>query len=128
MGEAARSHVYAAYMPEAAADALLATLHTILVRHAPPGGDPHALLQTLAEAMLRHLERSREEIAQLQRQLDALRDAQAQWEGTGSGLGAAYWRAELQAQQQQQQTVLRDILARLERERAGKGSHAGGQD
>ena len=127
MGEVARSHVYAAYLPAAAADALLATLHTILERHAPPSRDPHLLLQTLAGDMLRHLERSRDEIAQLQRQLDALRDAQAQWEGTGGGQGAAYWRAELQARQSQQQIVLRDILARLEQERAGKGSQAGGQ-
>ena len=127
MGEAARSHVYAAYLPEAAADTLLATLHTILARHAPPSCDPHLLLQTLAEHMLRHLERSRDEIAQLQRQLDALRDAQAQWEGTGSSEGAAYWRAELQARQRQQQSVLRDILSRLEQERAGRGPQSGGQ-
>jgi glycosyltransferase involved in cell wall biosynthesis len=127
MGEAARSHVYAAYLPEAAADALLATLHTILARHAPTSRDPHLMLQTLAEDMLRPLERSRDEITQLQRQLDALRDAQAQWEGTGGSQGAAYWRAELQARQRQQQIVLRDILSRLEQERAGRGSQAEGQ-
>ena len=57
----------------------------------------------------------------------ALRDAQAQWEGTGGGQGAAFWRAELLARQQQQQIVLRDILARLEQERAGRSSQGGGQ-
>ena len=55
-----------------------------------------------------------------------LRDAQAQWEGTSSGQGAAFWRAELQARQQQQQIVLRDILARLEQERAGRSCEQGG--
>ena len=89
--------------------------------------EPHGLLQTLAQDMLRHLERKEAEIKQLQRQLDALRDAQAQWEGTGGGQGAAFWRAELQARQQQQQIVLRDILARLEQERANRSSQGGGQ-
>jgi hypothetical protein len=127
LGEAARSHVYASYLPEAAAGALVTTLHTILERHAPPSRDPHELLQTLARDMVRHLEHKEAEITQLERQLDVLRDAQAQWEGTGGGQGAAFWRAELQARQQQQQIVLRDILARLERERAGRSSQVGGQ-
>ena len=127
LGEAARSHVYASYLPETAADTLVATLRTIVERHAPPSRDPHGLLQTLAQDMLRHLERKDAEIAQLQRQLDALRDAQAQWEGTSGGQGAAFWRAELRARQQQQQIVLRDILARLEQERAGRTSQGGGQ-
>ena len=127
LGEAARRHVYASYLPEAAADALVATLRTIVEQHAPPSREPHGLLQTLAQDMLRHLERKEAEIQQLERQLDALRDAQAQWEGTGGGQGAAFWRAELQARQQQQQIVLRDILARLEQERAGRSSQGGGQ-
>jgi glycosyltransferase involved in cell wall biosynthesis len=127
LGEAARRHVYESYLPETAAAALVATLHTILERHAPPSRDPHELLQTLAQAMLRHLERGRDEKVLLARQLDALRDAQAQWEGTSGGQGAAFWRAELQARQQQQQIVLRNILARLEQERAGRSSQGGEQ-
>jgi hypothetical protein len=115
LGEEARRKVYAAYLVEQAAPKLVATLHTIISRHAPPADDPQQLLQVLAQRMLVQLAHSQAEAAQLQRQADQLRSTLAQWDGTGSGQGAGFWRAGMEATQERQQAILREILERLER-------------
>ena len=119
LGEAARHKVYVAYLPEQAASKLVATLHTIISRHAPPANDPQQVLEMLAQRMLVQLAHSQAEGAQLQRQADQLRSALAQWDGTGSSQGADFWRAGMEATQERQQAILREILERLERGAAG---------
>jgi hypothetical protein len=114
VGEAARRAVYAAYLPEPAAAALVATLDTIRQRHAPPAGEPAAVLQLLAARAVAQIEQGAAALAQVERQAAQLRQVLARWEGSGSREGADFWRAGLHATQERQQAVLREILARLE--------------
>jgi hypothetical protein len=114
VGAAARRAVYAAYLPAPAAEALVATLRTILQRHAPPAAEPAAVLQLLAERAVAQIERQTAELAQVERQAEQLRQVLARWDGSGSREGADFWRAGLHATQERQQAILREILARLE--------------
>jgi hypothetical protein len=122
VGEAARRAVYAAYLPEGAGQTLVATLHTIRQRHAPPASEPAAVLQLLAERAVAQIERQGAELAQVQRQTDQLRQLLARWEGDNGREGAEFWRAGLLSTQERQQAILRNILARLEQ----TGGRSGG--
>lgn len=118
MGEAARRAVYAAYLPEQAGESLVALLHTVLQRHAPPPAEPGAVLQLLAQRAVAQIERQAAELAQAGRQAEQVRQLLARWEGGGSREDAEFWRTGLQATQERQQAVLREILARLEQQGA----------
>lgn len=114
LGEAARRKVYAHYLPEKAAERLVATLQRILAEHTPQPAAPQAVLQLLAQRMLDQLEQRTAETTQLQQRANQLRHALAALDGTRDGQGAAFWRAGFEAAEQRQQAVLREILARLE--------------
>jgi glycosyltransferase involved in cell wall biosynthesis len=115
IGEAARGAVYARYVPEVQANALMETLAVIDADYAQPPGEAGAALTSLAERMTHALQQSREETAQLGRQVEQLRQALAQWEGSRNGEDAGFWRQSLEENQARQAAALREILARLQR-------------
>lgn len=114
MGAAARRAVYAAYLPETAAPALVATLQTILAQHSRPPAEPQAILQLLAQQAVAQITQSQAKLEQVERQAEQLRRMVAFWEGSKAGEGAEFWRNGLENTQGKQQAILREILARLE--------------
>jgi len=115
LGEAARRAVYATYLPDARGRYLVDTLRTVVAQHAPPAADPAATLAAVTVRMHTQLDRMQGERAQLQRQVDQLRQTLTQWDGQSGGKDASFWRASLEETQARQNTALREILARLTR-------------
>ena len=122
IGAAARRAVYAAYLPARASQSLVETVHAILAQHARPPAAPEAVLQLLARRTVTQIEQKQDELAQLERQAGQLRQMVAFWEGGKQQEGADFWRSGLQNTQSKQQTILREILARLEQPGAGRSA------